>query len=57
VWAGCYGTAAIAGGVQVQQAAYRGHPANGRFRLTVVLVGGEKAWSIVNVRLSAMPDQ
>lgn len=52
-----YGTTAIAGGVQTQQATYRGHPVDRRFRLTAVLVGGAYAWSIANVQLSAMPGQ
>jgi uncharacterized protein (TIGR02246 family) len=51
------GTTAIAVGVQTQRAAYRGHPVHGRFRLTAVLVGGDRAWSITHVQLSTIQGQ
>lgn len=49
-----YGAAAIAIGVQTQQAAYQDHPVDGRFRLTAVLVNIAGGWEIGNVQLWAV---
>ncbi|HZD00413.1 MAG TPA: nuclear transport factor 2 family protein [Actinomycetes bacterium] len=52
-----YGQAAIAVGVQTQQATYKGRPSNGRFRLTQVLVCGDSGWRIAGLHLSPLADQ
>ncbi|WP_062993976.1 nuclear transport factor 2 family protein [Nocardia anaemiae] len=49
-----YSTTAVVNAVQMQTATHQGHPASGRFRITVVMIGGEEAWRIVNIQLSAM---
>ena len=51
-----YGRAAIAVGVQTQQAAYKGRPSDGRFRLTQVLVRDDSGWRIAGVHLSPLAD-
>jgi ketosteroid isomerase-like protein len=52
-----YGQAAIAVGVQSQQAAYKGRPSNGRFRLTQVLIHHDGGWRIAGLHLSQLADQ
>jgi ketosteroid isomerase-like protein len=52
-----YGQAAIAVGVQSQQAAYKGRPSNGRFRLTQVLIRQDGGWRIAGLHLSRLADQ
>jgi hypothetical protein len=52
------GPAAITIGVQTQEAAYRGRPASGRFRVTAVAVRGDRPgdgpWRLAGVHLSAI---
>ena len=52
-----YGQAAIAVGVQSQQATYKGRPSNGRLRLTQVLVRAGGGWRIAGLHLSPLADQ
>jgi ketosteroid isomerase-like protein len=52
-----YGQAAIAVGVQTQQATYKGRPSDGRFRLTPVLVRADSGWRIAGLHLSPLADQ
>lgn len=47
-----YGTAAVAVGVHAQRAAYRGTPADGRFRATHVLVRDGGEWRLAGIHLS-----
>jgi Domain of unknown function (DUF4440) len=48
---------AIASGIQSQVASYRGAACNGDFRITVVAVMTDGAWSIVNLQLVDQTDQ
>jgi ketosteroid isomerase-like protein len=47
-----YGDAAVAVGVHAQQAAYQGHPADGRFRTTHVAVRRGDTWLLAGMHLS-----
>ena len=47
-----YGDTAIAIGTQTQQAAYRGSPSNGDFRVTHVFVRAGHDWAIASIQLS-----
>ena len=47
-----YGDAAVTIGRHVQEAAYRGHPANGEFRATHVAVWEESRWRLAGLHLS-----
>ena len=47
-----YGAAAIAVGIQTQQAAYRGQDASGRFRVTHVAVRKAGRWQVVGLHIS-----
>jgi hypothetical protein len=49
-----YGPAAITIGVQTQQATYQDHPADGRFRVTVVAIPDDDRWQLAGVHLSAI---
>lgn len=50
-----YGDAAVVTGVQVQEAAYRGKPSNGRFRGSQVYARVDGRWRLAGVQLSMMP--
>jgi ketosteroid isomerase-like protein len=52
-----YGNAAIAVGIQRQQAAYQRRPANGRFWVTQLLIQGDNGWRIAGLHLSPLADQ
>ncbi|RCW46063.1 ketosteroid isomerase-like protein [Halopolyspora algeriensis] len=52
-----YTSTAIAVGVQNQQATYRGHSVDGSFRLSAVLVDGDRGWSIAHIQLSNLPSR
>jgi ketosteroid isomerase-like protein len=47
-----YGDAAITIGTQTQEAAYRGTPANGDFRVSHVFVRRDRDWAMANIQLS-----
>jgi ketosteroid isomerase-like protein len=47
-----YGDAAVANGVQDQEAAYQGNPVVGRFRFTLVLVQPDDEWRVASVQLA-----
>ena len=47
-----YGDAAIAIGTQTQEAAYRGSPSNGDFRITHFLVRRDDHWMLAGMQLS-----
>jgi ketosteroid isomerase-like protein len=47
-----YGETAVAIGTQTQQAAYKGTPSNGDFRITHIFVHDGDAWVIANIQLS-----
>ena len=47
-----YGDAAVAIGVQDGEAAYNGHPASGKFRVTQFLVRQDGTWRIASMHLS-----
>jgi hypothetical protein len=49
-----YGEAAIAIGRQTQQAAYRGQPADGSFRVTQVAIRRGHGWTLAGLHLSAI---
>jgi ketosteroid isomerase-like protein len=49
-----YGDAAVAVGVQVQRAAYRGRPSDGRFRVTHIAVRDGGEWKLAGVHLSPL---
>jgi ketosteroid isomerase-like protein len=52
-----YGDAAVAIGVQTQQAAHQGHQTSGRFRVSHVYVRKGDRWLIANIQLSGpIPD-
>jgi ketosteroid isomerase-like protein len=51
-----YGDVAIAIGRRTQQAEYRGHPANGRFRVTEVAVRRGDRWVVAGLHLSPIAD-
>lgn len=52
-----YGTAVIVSGVQAQRATHRGNLADGRFRLTLVLVAQHAAWAVAHIQLASMPGE
>jgi ketosteroid isomerase-like protein len=47
-----YGDAVVTTGTQTQQAAYKGTPSNGDFRVTHIFVRHNDAWIIANIQLS-----
>jgi hypothetical protein len=47
-----HGDCAVTVGTQTQQAAYKGTPSNGDFRVTHVFVRDNSAWTIANIQLS-----
>jgi hypothetical protein len=47
-----YGEAAVGIGIQMQQAAYQGHAASGRFRVSHVYVRKGDRWLIASIQLS-----
>jgi ketosteroid isomerase-like protein len=49
-----YGNAAVTIGRHVQEAEYRGRPANGEFRATHIAVHDGSRWRLVGVHLSAI---
>jgi ketosteroid isomerase-like protein len=49
-----YGDAAIAIGRQIQQAAYQGRPADGRFRVTQLAVRGDGGWVLAGLHFSSI---
>lgn len=49
-----YDDTAVVMGIQVQAAGYQGEDCSGRFRGTLVAVGRDERWSIVNVQLSRL---
>lgn len=49
-----YGDAAVTIGRHVQEAAYRGHPANGEFRATHIAVCEDSRWRLAGLHLSPL---
>jgi ketosteroid isomerase-like protein len=49
-----YGDAAILTGRQAQNAAYRGNPVPGQFRITLVFIQQQGQWRLANLQLSAI---
>lgn len=49
-----YNDAAILTGRQVQNAAYRGNPVQGQFRITLVFIQQQGQWRLVNLQLSSI---
>jgi ketosteroid isomerase-like protein len=49
-----YGHAAVAIGVQTQQATYQNHPVDGRFRVTHIAVRDGERWLLAGQHLSAI---
>src|SRR5262245_1367970 len=47
-----YGSAVVAIGTQTQEAAYKGTPSDGEFRVSHVFVRDGDAWVIANIQLS-----
>ena len=47
-----YGDSAVAIGIQAQEAAYKGSPSNGEFRISHVFVRDGGAWRIASMQLS-----
>jgi Domain of unknown function (DUF4440) len=47
-----YGDAAVTIARHVQQASYRGHPADGEFRTTHIAVRGDSGWLLAGMQLS-----
>lgn len=54
-----YGDSAVLIGIQNQTAAYRGHPSNGQFRVTQIMIRRDAGWQIAGLHLSPMakPEQ
>ncbi|HEX5493768.1 MAG TPA: nuclear transport factor 2 family protein [Mycobacteriales bacterium] len=51
-----YGMTAVAIGVQSQRTSYQGHPTDGRFRATQVLVKEGPRWRLASIHLSNLAD-
>lgn len=49
-----YSDAAILTGRQVQEAAYRGNPIPGQFRITLVFIQHQGQWRLASLQLSAI---
>jgi ketosteroid isomerase-like protein len=49
-----YSDAAILIGRQFQEAAYRGNPIPGQFRITLVFIQQQRQWRLANLQLSAI---
>jgi hypothetical protein len=49
-----YSDAAILTGRQVQEAAYRGNPIPGQFRITLVFIQQQGPWRLASLQLSAI---
>jgi ketosteroid isomerase-like protein len=49
-----FSDAAILTGRQVQEAAYRGNPIPGQFRITLVFIQQQGKWRLANLQLSAI---
>ena len=49
-----YSDAAILTGRQVQEAAYRGNPIPGQFRITLVFIQRQGQWRLASLQLSAI---
>ena len=49
-----YNDAAVLTGRQVQNAAYRGNPIQGQFRITLVFVQQQGQWRLVSLQLSTI---
>jgi len=47
-----YGDTAIVLAASTQEGSYNGHPANGEFRLTLVLVKADTSWQVAHCHLS-----
>ena len=47
-----YGDTAVAIGTQTQQAAYKGSPTNGDFRISHVFIRHDGQWTIAGIQLS-----
>jgi ketosteroid isomerase-like protein len=47
-----YGETAVAIGTQTQEAAYKGSPSNGDFRITHVFIRRTDTWTIASIQLS-----
>lgn len=47
-----YGDSAVVIGIQNQTAAYRGHPSNGRFRVTQIMIRRDERWQLAGLHLS-----
>jgi ketosteroid isomerase-like protein len=51
-----YGDSAVAIGTQSQEAAYKGSPSNGEFRITHIFVRDGERWRIAGIQLSPTID-
>lgn len=49
-----YGGSSILIGIQNQQSAYLGHPSNGQFRVTQILIRTDERWQLAGLHLSPM---
>ncbi len=49
-----YGDSAVLIGVQNQTAAYRGHPSNGEFRVTQIVIRNDGRWQLAGLHLSPL---
>ncbi|GAA5189098.1 nuclear transport factor 2 family protein [Arthrobacter gyeryongensis] len=49
-----YGDSAVLIGIQNQTAAYRGHPSNGEFRVTQIVIRKDGRWQLAGLHLSPL---
>lgn len=49
-----YGDSSILIGIQNQQSAYLGHPSNGQFRVTQIIIRTDERWQLAGLHLSPM---
>ncbi|MCZ9883285.1 nuclear transport factor 2 family protein [Arthrobacter sp. B2a2-09] len=49
-----YGDSAVLIGIQNQRASYLGHPSNGQFRVTQIMIRKDERWQLAGLHLSPM---